>query len=178
MDTSPDLPQDAIISVLAHLHPRPVSTNLHSPILNTTDYLADHPDSDDDAAIPHADLQEHRLDDDIARWSASKLRAEVVRLRGMLRAMGQDVTPPDNRKKRKREGDTGEMPDNHGDTAHASSQGLVGLSGLDGLGGLGAKEKERKLVVRDQETGKRVDKGRRLELGKAIRAKVRWSGSA
>lgn len=180
METTSDLPQDAIISVLAHLHPRPASSSqIHSPIINETDYLADHPSDDDDIsntdthqnlstslATPASPFVLDDRDHDISRWSATKLRAEVIRLRGILRDLGQDVTPPDSKgkKRKRRETDQTDIAD--------AADGQQQEETARGPSMSARPEKERKKVIRDQETGKRVDKGRRLELGRAIRAKV------
>ena len=193
MDSTSDLPQDAIISVLAHLHPRPAaSSHHHSPIINETDYLADpHSENEETGHTDNHDHHAHHhhthhhatplettespidstIDEDISRWSAQKLRTEVIRLRGILRSLGHDVTPPETRSKKRKRNDTalGEVGI---ENAITEVQDGDNRGREESLGTSAKSEKERKRVMRDQETGKRVDKGRRLELGKAIRAKV------
>lgn len=64
-----------------------------------------------------------------------------------------------------------------GNEAVKKKRGGAAKRGGGGVGGRKKRKREEKEVVLDTETGKRVEKARRTELGKAVRAKVGAAGS-
>jgi hypothetical protein len=141
--------QDAIIDVLAHLQPQPPSPIPHDPVLTS-----------------------HPTSDGLDGWRVADLRAEIVRLREILRGYGHtDLDPPFQSRKIKRARDHG-MAMNH--------VGQEGEWTMDGVLEPRSSRKEKRsrasTVGKDGETGKRVTKPRRHELQSAIRTKVRVIG--
>lgn len=145
--------QDAIIDVLAHLHPPPPSAEDHS----LTGAILVEPSSAVPLVEPTLDIDETTpASDGLDGWRNKELRLEIVRLREILMTYGHtDLTPPPRQaKKRKR-------------------SLSIATPASDSLWPTAEEKKPRQaVVVKDEETGKRVAKDRRLELSKAIRKKV------
>ena len=180
----------AIINVLAHLNP-PLIHDAQVDDMGQIDQIQDIVHVHDGHGHGHGHgpvdpTSHHGLDLNLNLerrsmdgWSVNALKDEVVRLRSMLRSYGtvEDLHPPTPsqsrmRKKRKRERNAvGHSGDGHGHVHGGVGDGN-GEDVRDGQqDGAEGKKKER-TIIRDEETGKRVHKGRRTELAKALRLKV------
>ena len=114
---------------------------------------------DEDVAFP----------DDLEGWTLDELKVEVRRLRGVI---AEANLPRVSRGKRKRVEVDGRERDLEGDKGERGARRA-------GEGGRGREKEENRMTgergekgARDEGTGKRVERGRRTELGKAVRAKV------
>ncbi len=133
----------------------------HEAIIDVLAHLQPHLDAGPDANT----FDRHARGDDEAElegWTTNQLKAEVLRLR---RAAG---TPPGR--------DIGARSTVSRSTRLKRERGPGGGE-IDASTPGGSKRKEKKVkekVGRDEGTGKMLEKGRKTELGNAIRAKVSW----
>ena len=144
-----DLEGDAIIDVLAHLGHG--STEAHVSHQDHQDHeqqqqthgIEEQHALDSLVQVDNDNDNDAGADDGLDGWDIPALRAEIVRLRGLLVEMRHPefYTKPSRKKK----------------AAESVSHD---------------ERRKRAKGLRDQETGKRVDRGKRLELCKAIRQRV------
>lgn len=150
--------QDAIIDVLAHLHPAPADSSSIGEEIDPQLRLQS------TTASQTKDSAETLEPDGLEGWKNKALRQEIVRLRQLLISYGHTdlASPHQPAKKRKR------------------SVSITTAPQLDSTVWTITEPRKTKapLVAKDEETGKRVAKDRRLELSKAVRGKVSRSSNA
>ena len=200
--------QDAIIDVLAHLHPQPQSNDdasdagyqsfSHQATVTVADQDTREGPAEGSPAVAAGSSAAARASDlastkpiSLKGWSKPQLRDEVLRLRRLLASQTQ---PPHGSSVQSADANIDPTllgapsssigpsspgvfapatEDNDGPASSAvQASGSTGAVDVDIKTESKRKRKAKEEVVRDGETGKRVERSRRTELGKALRNKV------